>query len=264
MGNYAANTTKEHIVRLVGLNMVTVEGNNFTNHDGKGCIEMHEGQYGWIVGNTVDGGDIRVGPLGLWGEAASSQTDWVKIEDNQLTDTFIYVQHGTHHAMIDNNVVVRGGGGQAIAMSGVDVQGRTSMDITIVNNTAIDTGTSGNFVDVGGYVSGIVLKNNLWIAPNLVVGAYGAAPVYVNDNNLGSFTQITGNIWPSPKTLGTYANGGINFVGTSMTSSGYLTAAQWNSIGNVGTDLFENLTLNGSYQTKAAATVVGAALKMAA
>jgi PKD repeat protein len=264
VGNYAANTTKEHIVRLVGLDMVNVQQNNFTNTDGKGCIEMHEGEYGWIVDNTVDGGDIRVGPLGLWGESASSQTDYVKIEDNQLTDTFIYVQSGTHHAMIDNNVIIRPGGAQAIAISGVDSQGRTSMDITIENNTAIDTGSTGNFLDVGGYVSGIVLKDNLWVAPKLVVGSYGAAPVYVDDSNLGCFTQISGNVWPSPITMGTYANGGINFVGTSMSSSGYLTAAQWNSQSNVGTDEFENVTLNGSYQITADALKVGAALKIAA
>jgi hypothetical protein len=263
IGNYAANTTKEHIVRLVGLDMVNVQQNNFTNHDGKGCIEMHEGQYGWIVDNTVDGGDIRVGPLGLWGESASSQTDYVKIEDNQLTDTFIYVQSGTHHAMIDNNVIIRNGV-QAIAVSGVDGQGRTSMDITIENNTAIDTGSTGNFLDLGGYASGIVLKDNLWVAPKLVVGSYGSAPVYVDDTNLGCFTQISGNVWPSPITMGTYANGGINFVGTSMQSSGYLTAAQWNSLSNVGTDEFENVTLNGSYQITADSLVVGAGLKMAA
>ncbi len=263
IGNYAANTTKEHIVRLVGLDMVNVQQNNFTNHDGKGCIEMHEGQYGWIVDNTVDGGDIRVGPLGLWGESASSQTDWVKIEDNQLTDTFIYVQSGTHHAMIDNNVIIRNGV-QAIAISGVDSQGRTSMDITIENNTAIDTGSTGNFLDLGGYASGIVLKDNLWIAPKLVVGSYGTAPVYVDDSNLGCFTQISGNIWPSPITLGTYANGGINFVGTAMASSGYLTPAQWNAQSNVGNDEFENVSLNGSYQITADSLAVGAALKIAA
>jgi PKD repeat protein len=264
IGNYAANTTKEHIVRLVGLDMVNVQQNNFTNTDGKGCIEMHEGQYGWIVDNTVDGGDIRVGPLGLWGEAATSQTDWVKIEDNQLTNTFIYVQSGTHHAMIDNNVIIRAGGAQAIAISGVDSQGRTSMDITIENNTAIDTGTNGNFLDLGGYASGIVLKDNLWIAPKLVVGSYGAAPVYVDDSNLGCFTQISGNIWPSPITLGTYANGGINFVGTSMTSSGYLTPAEWNSQSNVGNDEFENVSINSSYQIINEGVSVGAALKVAA
>jgi hypothetical protein len=224
---------------------------------------MHEGTYGWIVDNSVTGGDIRCGPLGLWGEAASSQTDWVKIEDNQLTDTFIYVQHGTHHAMIDNNVITRSGV-QAIALSGVDGQGRTSIDITIENNTAINTGTTGNFIDVGGWVSGIVLKNNVWIAPKLVVGSYGSAPVYVANNNLSCFTQINGNVWPSPITNGTYANGGINFVGTSMTSSGYLSPTQWNSQGNVGTDLFENLNLNGSYQAKTATLIAGSSLKMAA
>jgi hypothetical protein len=255
VGNYAANTTKEHIVRLVGLNMVTVEDNNFTNHDGKGCIEMHEGQYGWIVNNSVTGGDIRCGPLGLWGESASSQTDYVKIEDNQLTDTYIYVQAGTHHAMIDNNVITRNGI-EDIEVNGEDAQGRTSMDINIINNTGIDTGAQGKFLYVAGYANGINLQNNLWIAPQLKLGDYGAAPVYVNDGSLKSFSSISGNIWPAPASASPGVNG-INFVGN------YVTPTSWNAQPQVGTDQFENLSLGKTFQTKTAGLVVGAALRAA-
>jgi PKD repeat protein len=257
IGNYAANTTKEHIVRLVGLDMVTVEDNNFTNHDGKGCIEMHLGEYGWIVDNTVDGGDIRCGPLGLWGEPATSQTDHVRIEDNQLTDTYIYVQTGTHGALIDNNVITRAGV-EDIEVDGEDSQGRISQDITIVNNTGIDTSSQGKFLYVAGYAQRVTLENNLFIAPQLRVGDYGASPVYVNGNNMGDFSAVSGNIWPVPAS----ASPGVN--GINDVNGDFLTAAQWNAQDNVGEDLFENLTLDNTFQAKTAGLIAGAALKLAA
>jgi hypothetical protein len=185
------------------------------------------------------------------------------VEDNQLTDTFLFVQSGTEHAMIANNTITTSGG-QAIYVSGVDSQGRTSTDISFINNTAVDTGTQGNFIEVGGWVNGIVMQDNLFIAPSLRLGSYGSAPVYVNADNLSCFTLITGNVWPDPVSIGTYAEGGINFVGTQMLSSNYLTAAQWNSQSEVGSDYFQNVVLGDSYQISLSGDLAGAAIKMAA
>jgi len=272
IGNYAANSTREHIVRLVDVNEVNVQDNNFTNLNrqavdsndfSKGCIEVHRGEYDWVVGNIISDGDIRVGPLGLWGEAASSNTSYCVIEDNQLTDTFIYVQTGTHHAMIADNVI-NNSGGQALVLNGVDGQGRISQDITIVHNTGIDTGVQGNFIELLGYVNGIVMNNNLWVAPKLQLGDYGAAPVRVTSGYMGSFTQITGNVWPSPVTYGTYANGGINNIGGGTLGNGYVTAAQWNSQSNVGTDLFQNVSLASTYEISFGSLLAGAAVRIAA
>jgi PKD repeat protein len=252
--NYAAGTTQEHIVRLVGVNEVTVEGNNFTNHDGKGCIEMHKGSYAWIQGNTVTGGDIRLGPLGLWGESPSSSTDSCVIEDNQLTDTFIYLQAGTHNAMISNNII-NNTAGQAIEVAGPDSQGRTSENITIINNTATDSGTQGNFIAVWGYVDGIVMQKNLWIAPQEKISLYGTSPVLVNGNYMSSFTLISDNVWGEPAAGVT---GGINYA------NGYLTAAQWDALPNVKGDVFESLPLDGSYQMTIDSLLVGASIRAAA
>jgi PKD repeat protein len=263
VGNFAANTNVEHIVRCVGVDELNVQDNNFTNHDGKGCIEVHVGENDWIVGNTITDGDIRVGPLGLWGEAASDATTNCVIEDNNLTGTFIFVQSGTHNAMIANNVITDTGG-QAIVVNGVDAQGRTSQNISFINNTAIDTGTQGNFIEVQGWVDGITLNKNLWIAPKLALGSYGSAPVYVDGTNLSCFTDISDNVWPDPVSLGTFAAGGINFVGTTMTSANYLSPAQWNAQSEVGSDTFKNVILNSMYDTTANSVSVGAAMKMAA
>jgi hypothetical protein len=267
IGNYAANSTREHIVRLVDVNEVAVVDNNFSNLNrqgvdyndfSKGCIEVHRGANDWVVGNKITGGDIRVGPLGLWGEAATSNTSNCVIEDNQLTNTFVFVQSGTHHAMIANNVVTNTAG-QAFVFNGVDSQGRTSQDITMVHNTAIDTGVSGNFIRLGGYVNGIVMENNLWVAPHITLGNYSTAPVYESSGSLSGFTKISGNIWPSPTTLGALTNYGINAIG-----GGYLTPSQWNSQSVVGSDLFTNVTLNSSYQINVSSLIAGAAVKIAA
>jgi PKD repeat protein len=270
--NFAANSTREHILRLVSLTEVTIENNTFTNLDrssvdgndlSKGCIEVHRGAYEWIADNSVTDGDIRIGPLGLWGESPTSSTDNAVIEDNQLTDTMIYVMAGAHNAMIDGNVI-NNTTGQAIVIDGEDSSGRISSNITIVNNTATTTGTSGNFLMVDGWATGITLTNNLWVAPNIKLGSNGTAPVYVNYASLGGFTLIGDNVWPDPVSAGTWAQGGINFVGSSWASSGYQTPAEWNAQPAVEADTFENVTLDGSYQITAASQVAGAPMKMAA
>jgi hypothetical protein len=258
IGNYVAGTTQEHNVRLVGVSEVTVEGNNFTNHDGKGCIEMHEGQYAWIMDNSVTGGDIRLGPLGLWGESASSSTDNCVIEDNQLTDTFIYVNAGTHNAVISNNVI-NNTTGEAVNVMGTDNQGRTSSGITIVNNTAVDSGTHGNFITVWGWVNGIVMENNVFIAPHLQGGSQGSSPVYVNGANLNVFTLDSDNIWPVVQ-----ASGGSSYIAEVTSGNNYLTISQWNKLSNVKGDIFENVTLKSSYQLQINSVVAGAEIQIAA
>jgi hypothetical protein len=257
------NSDQEHNIRIVGVTEISIEDNTLANNDGKGCIEIHRGSYEWVKDNSCTGGDIRVGPLGLWGEAASSSTDWSVIEDNQLTDTFIYVQSGTHDSMIANNVIDVGTYGAAIQIDGVDSQGRESTDITIVNNTAIDGGTAGNFLHVLGQASDIVMKNNLFIAPNLKEGEDGSAPVRVDWVDLSDFTLISDNIWPDPNTVGTYAGGGINLVGTAYFTPYFQTAAEWDANSNVQGDVFQTLTLGDSYQMTAQGVTAGADLPMA-
>ena len=165
--------------------------------------------------------------------------------------------------MISGNVVNQNGG-QAFVLNGPDGQGRTSMDITITNNTAIDTGSTGNFIRVNGYVAGITMTNNLWVAPKLQLGVYSSAPVYVANSDLSSFSKIGANIWPSPVSVGTYADGGINFVGSSYTSANFLTATEWNSFSVVSQDDFTNVELASTYQISYQGITAGSNLKMAA
>ncbi len=257
VGNNVVNSNNEHIVRMVYWTDVTIEGNTFANHDGKGCIEMHAGSYGYVAQNNCTGGDIRVGPLGEWGEPVTDSTSWCVITDNQLTDTFIYAQSGSDHIMIENNVV-QTNSGPAITIDGTSSLGVESSDITILHNTAINNGTQGQFLAVEGVVDGITLDNNLWVAPNVQPGADGTAAIYVNDNSLEDFTSISDNIWPMPITILPYANGGINYV--SIPGNGYQDPAQWDANSQVHGDVFENVSLGDTYQASAGSFTAGASL----
>ena len=196
VGNVVANSTREHIVRMVDWTNVSIENNNFTNLNrqnvdsndySKGCIEMHVGSYGYVVNNDVTDGDIRTGPLGLWGEPATDTTSWCLIEDNNLTDTFVLEEAGSQHTMISNNVFNETTGGTAITIAGENTLNMESSDITITNNTAVSTGTSGDFLNVTGPATTITLTNNLWIAPNISLGHNGAAAVSDANSDLSDY-----------------------------------------------------------------------------
>jgi SdrD B-like domain/PKD domain len=246
LGNTVVNSIHEHIIRTSGASEILIADNNFTNNDGKGCIEVHEGSYAWVEDNTVTNGDIRVGPLGLWDEPVTDITQYAVIQGNIVNNVDINVQPGSDDISIRNNIINRNGG-TAIDVSSTDSLGHTSGDIQILNNTAIDTGTTGNFVIIEDHTYGVILANNLMVAPNLIPGSGGTAPVNVDESNLSSFTYIGGNVWPSPTTIYAFAKGGINYVGTSYVSSGYFTPAAWNAQSVVANDIFSNVTISSSY-----------------
>ncbi len=261
VGNTVANSTREHVVRMVDWTNISIENNNFTNANrqsvdpsdySKGCIEMHVGSYGYVVNNSVTGGDIRTGPLGLWGEPSTDTTSWCKIEDNQLTGTFVLEEAGSQHTMIDNNVFYSNSGAD-ITISGENSQGMESSDVTIINNTAVSKGTGGNFLAVTGPATGINLTNNLWVAPNVQLGHYGAAAVSDANSGLSDFTKIANNVWPD-------ASGGS----ASEVGSAFLTAQQWNSLPQVQTDVFEDVTLGNTYQVSLGTLIAGANVPLAA
>ena len=249
LGNYVNGSQNEHVFRSVNSSELLIDGNNFSNFDGKGCIEVHVGGNAWIDGNTINGGDIRTGPLGLWNEPLDATVNCV-IQNNTITGNNIQVYPGSIGVAIRDNIITRAGK-QLIDVIGSDTHGRVSANIQIVNNTGIDTVSTGNFLKVENHTNGITLQNNLFIDSSLAVGGYNTAPVYVSESNLSSFSFITGNVWQQP-IFYAWARGGINFIGTSYISAGYQTASAWNSYANVGTDYFSTTPLNaGSYIPKA-------------
>jgi hypothetical protein len=258
MGNYVNSSVHEHVMRTSSATQILVYQNDFNNFDGKGCIEIHVGADAWIEANTVDGGDIRTGPLGLWGEPVDATTDCV-INGNYVDNSDITVYPGAQHIMIENNVITRSQK-QLIDVMGQDGLGRQSEDIRIYNNTGFLTSTEGNFVKIENYTQGVTLENNLLVQPQLDVGGYDTAPVYVALSNLDSFTYISNNVWQEPRVFDSYAHGGIDYVGADSAINGYLTAAAWNAEPQVGTDYFTDTPINMTNYTPDAgslATYVG-------
>ncbi len=245
-GNYANGSQAQHIIRTTGSSEENVSDNNFTTYDGKGNIEMHAGSYVWVSGNTVTTGDIRVGPRGGDDEAATTVTAYCVIQDNTLLNTDVQVDPGAQHVMVRNNIVDSSVGGDCICVTGQDSSGRQASDVRIFNNTGYQTAASGQFLMVYGYVDGVQLADNLYVAPNMAVGSQGTAPVYVDASSLSGWTLVTNNVWQTPATTTLWSNGGVNFVGTSYISSSELTPDEWNAITPGGSDTFWAVSLNTS------------------
>ena len=253
LGNSAANSTREHIVRLSGVDRALIADNDFTNLDrrpadkydtSKGTIEMHHGSYAYIAHNTVAGGTIRVGPLGLH-EDPSTATDWAVIDGNQVSGTYIVAYPGAHHVMIRNNII-RNDTQQSIQLLAPDAQGRTNSDIHILDNTGIDNGETGAFLKVWGHVEGIEMTNNLFVATHLKVGANGASAVNIAQADLSSFTAISHNVWPVE----------------CMLNNRVIARADWGKLPQVSQDQFATVALDDKGTPSAGSVVDGTGAAM--
>ncbi len=266
IGNYCADSMYQHVLRNGGTDRLLIAYNNFTNNNPtvvKATLNLHKGSYFWVSGNTLTNGTFSVGPLGQ-GDGLSdkgARAEDIVIENNKIINSEMEILHGAEHVMADNNILW---GTVNFRIDGYNAQyQRGVVDVNLVNNTGINSGDHGNFLLVDGSVAGITMTNNLYVAPNLVTGSYGAAPVYVNDTSLHSFTLIKDNVWPSIDAL-PYAHGGANYIGTSMTSSGYQTPAQWEAYGQVQDDMYQSVGLNQMANAMVDGIQVGANLSLAA
>ena len=170
------------------------------------------------------------------------------------------VEHGAENLMLRNNVF------RMDNSWGLQVEGYNSTykrgvkNITIANNTGINYGTKGSFLQVAsGGVDGITLVNNLYVAPSMTTGTSGAAPVFVYENDLADFDLITNNVWEKTG-MDSYAEGGINYVfGYWSDRSGYRTPDEWNAMSGVGTDVFADTSISSSYAPSSSSAAATAA-----
>ena len=264
-GNYVANSTREHVLRMSGISHVTVAHNDFTNldrraegdrYDGiKGAIVAQVGEYAYIADNIVNG-PLAIGPLGEQDglHAKDNRFTHVVATRNDITGSMLEVKHGAEHVTLHDNVMHLDGG-TSIEVEGFNAEyGRGVVDLVIDHNTAINASDMGRFLQVQGKVDGIVLTNNLYLAKQLRPGAYGASAIYVAQSDLSSFIELDHNVWPSGSNGTTYANGGVAWVGTGSAGPGYLTPAQWEDRARVTNSTFRDVqfdphsyhaTLNG-------------------
>lgn len=267
IGNEVANSTREHNVRVSGVDRITVALNKLTNLDrtangdrsdnAKGTIACQKGSFAYIANNQLRG-PAGVGPLGGPDGAGDRQARFsnARVQDNvQLEGTF-FLQHGANHVTLTRNTIFRDDT-QAIEIVGWDnTYGRGDSDIVIDHNVAVNNGPlgRGNFLLVSSAAEGITLTDNVYVAPYLAPGGWGTAAVWVNAADLSMFRRIDGNTWPSGIRANSYAQGGVNFVDTTYSSAGHKDMSEWNLLAQVGDDRFEDVLLDDAI-TRAFGTV---------
>ena len=256
-GNTAANSTREHIVRVNFASMINVSENDFTNlsrrEQGdwwdyrKTAVNVQSGEFAYVYGNRLDG-SFQVGPLGqtegMKGQmTASMRFKYAVGEANQIVNDQIVINHGAEHVTLRDNTIENDG------LLSINVDGfntdyqRGVVDLVIRNNTAINNSASGSFLRVYGAVDGIQLLNNIYVAPNLAIGVKETAVIKMEPDALSSFTKIDGNVWPTGHTTASWIHElGINYIGTGYVAGGFYTADEWNALKAVGTDTFETVT----------------------
>jgi hypothetical protein len=254
LGNRAGNSTREHNIRMVYLTRVLICDNDLANLDRsktdpsdqtKGCIQMQQGSFAYIAGNRVQYGSIRTGPRAAANEPADSATDWCVVDGNDLTDARLEVQSGSHHVMFRNNVS-HGAGTTYVEISGPGAAGRTSGDLTVVHNTAVNAGPTGIFLRTWGHIDGLNVVDNLFVAPQLQGGDGGASAVYVRGDRLDGFTAVAHDVWAMPGSFNRAADGGVCVLdpGGTDPAGKYLTPAAWNATPPVADDRFADVTVD--------------------
>ena len=251
-GNYVSNVDG-HVIRMSEMNRINVSNNDFTNPNEtsgyRGTLTIHSGSYAYVRNNNLNDGWFSVGPLGNADGLSEkgSRFNWSVFENNTVNRSRFIILHGANHTMFRNNIIKVLDNDWGVEIQGYNSEyGRGVEDVKILNNTVVTNATTGNFLRVGGEAKGITLANNLFLAPKLITGASGAAAVFVYDNDLSSFDKISNNVWPMPE-MTKYAEGGINYVWPNWSNSaGYKTPAEWNALGVVGTDYFEDISYNST------------------
>ncbi|MGH7214405.1 MAG: PKD domain-containing protein, partial [Tepidisphaeraceae bacterium] len=284
VGNYAPNSTRQHIVRLGGVERILVAENDFANISqakagdtpdiAKGSIILAKGAWAVAQGNKMAGGGLGVGPLGGpdgVSDAGARATN-VVVRGNFVDQTIMSVGPGSEHVRFINNVIHRDGD-SGIVLTPTDTYssayaGRAIIDLVISHNTGINNSTIGRFIDVKNatnYDHQITVQHNLYVAPHLTTGSNRTGIIAVNDNDLSTFKDISFNVWNTPNT-GSYAQGGYFYVLNYWSDpKGYLTPQEWDAHSQVHDDVYQDVILpSDTFSATVNGVTGGASLKLAA
>jgi hypothetical protein len=268
LGNRAANSTREHIVRVGGGERINIQFNHFANLDrrqattqpdaydmAKAALNVQKGATLYVANNVLIG-PSGVGPLGKKDGLAEKGARWVGavVERNRVQGP-IEVKHGATHITYRDNLV-RLDGGTAFPLDGYSNDyGRGIVDVRIERNTVINEGTRGNFLVVWSGAKSLAVVGNLYVAPRLGIGADESSALYVLEGDLRAFTTISGNVWPIAKPI-PFAHNGVHYVhAKSGETAGYVEPAAWAKMPEVSGDRFEKVGLDDWTGVKAGADV---------
>jgi hypothetical protein len=189
----------------------------------------------YVTNNKLSSGGVGFGPLGAVGATASAgESNWAVIEHNTFQNTSLGISHGAAHAMIRNNYIAQDNG-RSVYLEGFNATfNRGVSDVYVINNVAINNGTQGKFLHVGGEVDGITLVGNRYYAVNEPVGDGDHTAVSVQDTDLSSFRWIDGNTWIMKDTRSSSAFAYVWPDGWD--SRGVIDLSEWNAMAVTGTD----------------------------
>jgi PKD repeat protein len=264
IGNNFNGSAQENLLRGTADRILIYDNtlrNGWTDTVGlnKGCLVLNSGSYAYVSDNTATTGAFGVGPISNTATAAlndkGAMFNWTVFDGNTL-NTYLNIGVGAHHTMVRNNVInIANTEGINVAAYNATYN-RIVSDLTVTNNTVVNTGSYGGFMKVYGKADSITLTKNLMVGTKLQYGINGTVAVYVNDTSLESFTKIDGNVWPVPMSINWRAYGGQFYMSTAVDdATAYLTPAAWNAQTVVGTDTVkaialsttEGATVNGVY-----------------
>ena len=253
LGNTAANSTREHILRMVDTDRVLVAHNEFQNldrravdryDDAKGSLVVQQGKFAWAEDNILRG-PAGVGPLGD-GDGLNikwHRWEYAVFKDNVFENRPLFVEHGAEHIRVENNLF-NTSGIEAIAIDGWNnTYGRGVVDLTIADNVSVNVAENGRFLSVYNRVDGMAVTGNVYLADDIRVGSHGTANAYFNIS-AGEFAGTVvahDNTWSVPGRITNWAQGGHIYVGRGYTQDGHMTPAEWNDLRGVGNDRFADL-----------------------
>ena len=271
LGNKVVNSTNEHAIRVWDTDRILIAYNDLANpqdysfETSKTCLNVQGGSYVSIENNTLRGPRAQIGPLG----GADGITDKsmrlhdVLFENNTVLNTTIEVDHGVSNIYVRNNVFTDPNQ-EAFDVEGYNTQyARGVTNLNVVNNTFINSGTTGRLMEIEGPVAGITLVNNIYDAPNMYVGTLATAAIYDVETSLSSFTTISNNVWPVPtlsKWIAANVKGGSPFAiigGDENNISDYYVLSRWNALSQVGTDQQLDLSLNSADASSVTSVTTG-------
>ena len=258
VGNYVANSTREHIMRssYESTSRFLIAGNNFDkpyrqNVDPgdviKTTINIRGGSYIYIADNTLSDAMTSIGPDG-W-SPADWGVDWVVMDGNRMHNSQIYLHSSVHHADVRNNLLDIEGTQQIwLDTSDPIYASRQMADVTVEHNTGTQVGNIGVFLMIDGTNApgAITVKNNLFAAPNLVPGWNFAATVVIHAWNANAVRLFSHNVWAADAGLNHLYPGGVNFIAPVLDPYQYRTTQQWNWMPNVQDDQFRKVAVNPS------------------
>ena len=253
VGNRVVNSTREHNIRVNNTANVMIAYNDLTNADrsaqgdvkdfSKGTITYQRGQFAYIAHNELHDGAVGIGPLGGGNglPLAGYRTKHVVFEANDLVGHQLLIYHGAENTVVRDNEIHYDNGNAIWVQGWNNPYNRGVVDLVIDHNVVVNDAASGNFLWLAAHATGLIVTNNVYVAPKFAPGA-GTAALRIDEGDLSSFSRIDGNVWPSADRGNRWANGGINSVGDFKATGSYLKIADWNKNPKVGDDVLADVS----------------------